>query len=460
MLLASCATVGPSYVAQPPATPTAWQGDPNSSIPNAPASASLDRWWESFHDATLNKLVDDAERSNLDIAAALARVDEARASRKAVASQLSPQIGISEQGERELASRHTFPGAILPNRGYSLFDAGPDLSWELDLFGGVHRQIQGAEVQIGSAQASADAVRLAVASEVARQYVGLRGLQARQAVAQSSLASARQLSWLVAERQRGGLATELEVERANAQAEAAASALPPLDAAALAYEHGLAVLTGRQPEALVASLSEAGPIPTAPDAIPVGLPSDLILRRPDLRAAERQLAAATDAVGATKAAGLPHFALTDSGGLASTALRTFLAGPSFLFSAVESLTASLFDGGRNRAEVREAKARVLEAQDAYSEASLVALREVEDVLVASQEDHKLVTDTAQQAESTTRALSLAREGYKGGLADLTTVLDAERANDAAQDQLTQARLAASSDAVALYRALGGGFAST
>ncbi|QMW21605.1 efflux transporter outer membrane subunit [Sandaracinobacteroides saxicola] len=454
LFLAGC-MVGPDYAALPPPAPPAFVGEPSRPSPLAEAEVPAE-WWRTLGDAMLDELVEEALAANLDIATALARIDEARASRTAVAAGLLPQItGSGSVGESSV-SRNTPNGAFLPQRTNPSFNLGANVAWETDLFGGLRRSVEAADARIGGAQASADAVRLATASEVARQYVALRGIQTRLAVADDNIAAARALRDVAREKRIGGIGTALDETRAAAQLELARAAAPPLRTAARTLMHGLAVLTAQPPTALMARLETAIPIPQPPLVVAAGLPASVLLRRPDMRVAERTYAAAVANIGVAKVEALPRLTLTGSGGGSSTALSNLLAAPSLVWQALGTLAGPIFDGGRAKSNIVAARARAEQARLTYQQTALVALREVEDALVALQNDRALLETLTAQAEQTSEAVRLTRIAYRGGIADFTTVLDAERTDAQAKDQLANAKAVAASDLIALYRVLGGG----
>ena len=463
---AGCATT-PDYHPPASAVPARWSEAPESS---ASATLSQAPWWTTFGDAELDSLVERAVRANLDLQLGEARVREARARRRAAAASLLPAVDARASIARERDSANApapvrvSPGGQLESRPgdvENLFQAGFDASWEIDLFGGRRRSVEAAQADLESAVYDRGAVMLTLLAEVARNYIELRGLQQRIAVQRGSLAARQDMLNLTRSRYAGGMASEFDVVRAEAQVEAIASQIPALEAACKETVHRLGVLLGQPPGALADELLQVRPVPVAavrlPVELPVGLPSDLLRQRPDIRRAERQLAAASARVGVATADLYPRFSLLGTAGLASVAAGDFFSRASTLWSIGPSMTWPIFRGGQIVATIEVRDAQQQQALIGYRRAILNALEDVENALVACRREQDRRAALARVLDANQRAVDLARTLYRGGMTDFRAVLDAERDLFQAQDDLARSDTATASDLVALYKALGGGW---
>jgi NodT family efflux transporter outer membrane factor (OMF) lipoprotein len=350
-----------------------------------------------------------------------------------------------------------FGGGGLPGVTTELYQIGFDANWELDIFGGTRRRIEAATADLAASVESRRDVLVTLLAEVARNYLELRGTQERLAVARENLAAQRQTVELTRSMYKSGLTSELDVARAAAQAATTASTIPPLEAQVRQSIHALSTLLGKEPNTLSAELTQASPLPPVPPQVPVGLPSELLRRRPDIRQAERQIAAATARIGSAKADLYPKFAITGSVGLDSSSLSQLLNASSRYFLINPTVSWPLFDAGRIRSNIALQKANRQEALLQYRNSILSALREVEDALAAYTTQQARRTALAEALGQSRQALELAQDQYQHGLADFLTVLDAQRSVLAAQDTLAQSSQTVCTDLVALYKALGGGW---
>jgi NodT family efflux transporter outer membrane factor (OMF) lipoprotein len=451
--LAGC-TAGPDYH-RPQIDLTAAYRTPVSITPAA------DRWWTSFDDAVLDRLVERALAQNLDIAAASARVDQARAAARGASAALLPHADMAASSERNRQSLRTPFGAVanqlgLP-RSYSLYQIGAQTSWEIDLFGGLRRAREAARADYASTAAEAEAVRLSIAAETADAYLQLRGLQARLNVATRQLETERQLATLVRQQADQGIVADRELNRVLGELQGIEAALAPLRAAAAGQINRLAVLTGRQAGADPDGLEAARAIPHAPDPSGSAYPAELMRRRPDLVAAERRLAAANARIGVSVADYYPHITLSGLLGLASVGTGELFTGGAFQAGGGGALRWRLFDFGRVDAEVAEARGREAEALARYRGSVLRATEDVETALVRLQEGRTEIGLREQEVASLTRSRDQARQGYSGGVLALVDVLDADRALLDASDRLAAARAETARASVAAIRALGGGW---
>ena len=459
LLLAGC-TVGPDYGEPQMAVPAAYLEAPGA------GEAELDNWWLGFGDARLNALVDRALQQNLDIELAAARIREARALERVAGASASPQVTTGASVNRQRISENAFPvppvpgeggGGVVLGEGFTSWRAGFDASWEIDLFGRNRREVEAAQARTGSAIWNRRDSQVRVAAEVASAYLRLRTLQARIANAEAELARQQRFEQLVEVRTRGGLVTGQDLEQQRSERAMAAAEIPMLEAQAKAEIHALGVLVGQTPDALAAELQPTARLPSPP-VIPAGVPSELLRRRPDIRAAERELAAATADIGVAVADLYPRFSLTAGPALVSTALGSLLEWGSRSISAGAALDWPIFDGGRRRANIEVQNARQEQEMIAYRKAVLTGLEDVEDSLSGIGGHRHRLADLEQALATATRAEEIARTRYRGGLVTLSNVLQAQERRLSLEEQVIETKGALARDTVALVKALGGGWA--
>jgi NodT family efflux transporter outer membrane factor (OMF) lipoprotein len=420
----------------------------------APATPDVAKWWENFNDPQLNSLVQRAVDQNLDVKAASARLKQARAQYGVVSADRFPQVNTSAS----YAAVRT-PGAGENN----LWKAGFDAAWELDVFGGIRRNVEAATYDIQASIEDRRNVLVTLTSDIAVNYVTLRGFQRQIVIAKENIAAQRETLGVTRKKFEAGLkdATELDVSRAQALVETTESQLPSLEQGELQSAHRLAILLGQEPTALLAELHPDKPIPNVDvPEIPVGLPSDLLRRRPDVQRAERQLAASTARIGVATADLFPRFSLTGSLGLESNQFHEIFNYGNRFWSVGPSVSWPLLDWGRIRSNIRVQNALTELAFVNYQQVVLNSLGEVEDALVAYSREQVRRKSLAASVESNKRAVTLATQRYNAGLTDFLSVLDAQRALYVVQDQLVQSDKTVSTNLVALYKALGGGWEST
>lgn len=454
-LVVGCA-LGPTYRAPKSDVPAQW---------NVPLSggerqrqADISQWWRSFGDTELDALVQQAVQSNFTVRIAESRVREARAERTVVAGGSWPSVGSSIGYSRNRYGRNGFP-PLPPGTPlvYNLYSAGFDASWELDVFGGTRRAVEAASDEIGAAEFGERDVLISLLAEVGRNYIEVRGYQERLTIARRDIAIQSDILELTRSRFRSGLSGALDVEQARALLTSTKAQVPPLQTALDEAVRHLGVLLGEPPGALMKELSVTKPIPLTPPVVPVGLPADLLERRPDVRRAERELAAATARIGVAKADLFPEFSLTGFAGVDSTSGSNWLDYASRFWSVGPTLRWELFEAGRIRANVRVQTARQAEALDSYQQVVLVALEEAENALVAYAKEQTHRELLAQTVDADQQALELSTQLYRAGLVDFLRVLDSERSLYAAQDALSRSDQSVSLDLVQLYKALGGGW---
>jgi outer membrane protein, multidrug efflux system len=418
-------------------------------------------WWTKFDDPQLNSLVSRALGANHELAVARARVQEARAMERITKSGLYPTVDLSAAvlKNRGSAAGFGFPYGI-PGEDSNLFQIGFDATYEIDLFGGIRRSIEAAGALADATVNERRAVHVTLLGEVARNYIALRALQRRLDVARANLADQRQTLDVVQRRFKNGLVRNFDLVRATAEVAATESSIPPLQAGIRQAMYGLAVLLGEQPAALEKELTAAAPIPPAPPKVPVGMPSELLRRRPDVMRAERLLAAATAQQGVATAEFFPHLILGGTAGVQSRQFSELFSQhdpSSGFYAAGPAARWTIFDGGRRRANLDVSKARVAAALATYEGTVLAALRDVESSLTAYSHDQARRESLAALTAQNREAVRIAQREYENGLIDLLDLLEVQRNLYASQDALAQSDQAVASDLVALYKALGGGW---
>ena len=465
--LSGCA-VGPNYKRPQVAVPNHY------TVPTARGTSAAwppsERWWTEFRDPELDSLIERAVENNLDLKVALERVQEARAARGIAKSGYYPTVdaGVSAtrlrggftQGVTRLVPTPSNSGAatsVISPFETSIFQGSLSASWELDVFGGVRRGVQAATADIAQAEENRHDVNVILLGDVGRTYVELRGFQRRLEIANKNIKTQQDTLDLTSARAKGGLATELDVSRAAAQLESTKAAVPTLLSGIDVSIHRLSVLLGQEPGALGSELEKGAEIPAGAPNVEVGLPSDLLERRPDIRRAEAQLAAATARIGEAKADLFPHFVLTGTAGRQATQIHELTLGAGNFYGVGPGITLPLFTGGRIRSNIAVQTSRERSALLSYQSAILNALEEVEDSLVNYSQEQERRDQLKQAVEHSQLALDLATEQYKAGLADFLSVLDAQRDLYANEDQLVQSQTSVTTNLVGLYRALGGGW---
>jgi outer membrane protein, multidrug efflux system len=458
-LVAGC-SVGPDYKEPALAVPASWQEAQQKGVDVRPVE--MPRWWTTFKDPLLNSLVERAVQTNLDLRVAEARIREARASRALVAAGQWPTVDVLGSYSRNRTSENALAlGSLAPQGGgkleQDLFKTGFDASWEIDVFGGVRRSIEAADANIDGTRESRRDVLVTLLGDVAKNYIDLRGFQRRLAVARANLKAQQDTLELIRIRFQAGLTSDLEVAQAEAQANTTAAQIPTLEASLKQAAYGLDLLLGLAPGALWNELSSETAIPSLPPEVLVGLPSELLRRRPDIRVAERRLAAATAQVGAAMADLFPKFSLTGLAGLQSISASDWFTGRSRYWSIGPTVTWPIFDAGRIRANIEIRNAQQEQALNQYEKTVLAALGDVEKSLVSYSREQVRQRSLAEAVASSRRAVEMANELYIRGLNDFLNVLDTQRSLYAAENDLAQSEATMASNLVALYKALGGGW---
>jgi NodT family efflux transporter outer membrane factor (OMF) lipoprotein len=414
------------------------------------------RWWTTFGDPMLEALVERAARANQDLRIAAARVREARALRARAVGDFFPIVDAdgSYTNARRSENALNFPVDQLQT---GLWETGFDAAWEIDVFGGKRRALEAATADLAAAVEDLRDVLVTVLAEVARNYVEVRSLQQRLDIARRNIGAQQEALEITEARVRAGLTSELDVTQAAAILETTRAQVPALETALHAAIHRLGVLLGEGPGALLGELAAAAPVPAPPPRVPIGLPADLLRRRPDVRESERRLAAATARIGVETAELFPKLSLTGVAGLQSLSASDLFTGASRYWSAGPTVRWRLFDGGRIRAQIRAEDARQEAALAAYEKTVLRALEEVENALVAYAKEQARYEALADAVAANRRALELSSALYTTGIGEFLSVLDAERSLHRTEDELAASQGTVSLNLVALYKALGGGW---
>jgi len=443
-LLAGCATSGPDYRA--PTAAALKVPDSYFGAAPAPSAEDLAAWWRQLGDPQLDSIVARALAGNLDLAVAETRLRQAREAVVQARAARLPTLGASG-GVRQSVDANG-------NADTSL-SLGADASWEADLFGGISRGIEAARADAEGSAYDLAAVRVAIVGEVVTNYIQARLDQQRLAIARDTLAIADENLDIAGWRVRAGLVSSLDVEQARGARAQAAASIPNLERAFAAAAYRLGVLTGQPPAALMSELDPPRPIPAAPAQVAAGIPADTLRQRPDVRAAERSLAAQTARIGVAAAQLKPGLRLT--GNIGSAALSIGGLVDAIAGSLFAGLTQTLFDGGRLKSQVRAQRAAAEGARATYRQAVLVALEDVENGLVALEAAKQRRAEFAVALDAATNQAILARSEYRAGLTDFQTLLEAERALLSARDGLANSEADQALAIVQLYRALGGGW---
>ena len=478
--------VGPNYRPPDARVQAGWASlgtRPSGPAATQVSTATADRantalWWRNFNDPVLDELVTEALASNLDVAQAVARLRQARAQRRVAAGQFYPAVDLSGSYRRSGTGRDndrngggstTNPTTGAPiitgalgttaSRSNDQFQLGFDAAWELDVFGGLRRGVEAADASIRAGVADLQNVRLTLVSEVAVNYFALRGAQQRLAFAERNL-QIQQRSLEVTRRQfAGGIVSGLDLAQAEAQIASTQSQIPALEQAARVAIFDLALLLGREPATLVDPLTAAGPIPaTAAPAVPAGLPSDLLRRRPDVRRAEAQLHAAVANIGVATADLFPRFTLTGTFGTEDQKVRRLFNWGNTIWSFGPNISWNVFDlGGRIRGNIALTEAQRDEAFFAYRQTVLIALRDAEQALTAYDFEQRRRVGLRAAVGANRRSVDLSQRLYAQGQTEFVNVLTAQQALLGSEDALVQSDQQVAANLVAIYKALGGGW---
>ncbi len=500
-------TVGPNFQEPSLWAPTSWFASRPAAPPPTPSQVVMEpldpAWWQAFNDPILTELEQQVAFSNLDVRLATVRLQESRLQRGVTAADEFPQVNGNASYDREKVSDRGVVGLLggggstgasnsslgtaangttgrqggIPTGlssqatggpgthvgSFNLFQTGFDSTWEIDFWGRVRRQVEAADASINaSAEARRDSM-VTVLAEVARDYLQYRGQQRDLQIALDTLASDQQSLRLTQERQRGGLTTGLDVANAAAQVNITSAQIPQLRAQAATTLNAISLLLGQTPGSLTAKLVTPQPVPPVPPAVPVGLPSELAQRRPDIRRAEAQLHAATADIGAAEADFFPKVTLSGSIGVQATQLKdlgNFGAFGALQYSGGPSISIPIFEGGRLKYTLDLRKAQQQEAAVQYQQVVLQAFHDVDNALTNYSAEQLRREQLARAVDQSRHALELARQQYTQGLGTFLDVLTAQRTLFQSQQQYADSTTTVSTNLVQLYKALGGGWESS
>ncbi|NTV50028.1 MAG: efflux transporter outer membrane subunit [Geobacteraceae bacterium] len=456
VFLSGC-VVGPDYRAPVMETPPAWHSEISGGLKNSESeSAQLAQWWQILGDPLLSHLIEEAAENNLDLKLAGARLRESRARRGASEADRMPTVKAGVGAGRSRTSEETGAGV---SRTTDTYSAQLDASWELDLFGGRRRAL---EATSATAEASLENIRdvqVSLLAEVVLAYIGIRSYQAQIDSTAATIASLAETEQIAGWRFQAGLVNQLDVEQARLNLEQTRAQLPALISNLEQSKNNLALLLGRSGDTLK-ELQIKTPIPVVPAEVAIGVPAETLRQRPDIRRAERQLAAATAQVGEAEAARYPDLTLSGTLGLQAVSLGNLLNSGAFMYSLAANTAATIFDGGRLKQKVEIQNALQEQALISYQSAVQGALRDVENGLVAYTEELNRKSRLKDAVKSAQNAEGLARSQYASGLVDFITVLDTQRSLLSLQDQLIVSDAAVTSNLARLYKALGGGWSHT
>ncbi len=486
LLLAGC-TVGPNYESPSPWSPDSWFRSTRTEKATTPISLPVAQpinveWWTILGDPQLTALMHRIADSNLDVRVADLRLAQSRAQRGVAYAASFPTLNGNSSYTRQQLSKNGVVSLLgsgggdpstqnnglggrqgaVPNSfgsigAFDLFQAGFDASWELDLWGKVRRQVESASAAVDASIEARHNTLLTSLAELARNYVQLRGLQESERIVRSNLSTAEQAVRLTDERVRGGLATDLDLANARAQAEATGANLPQLEAQELQAINAISFLLGEAPGAMGAQLETRKPLTPVPPTVPIGLPSELVSRRPDIRQADAQLHSATADIGVAEANFLPSVTLSGSVALQATQFSRVFDVNALTYGVGPSISIPIFEGGRLTATLELRKEAAKEAALNYQRTVLQAFHDVDNALIAYRADQlrreRLIAQTVQSR----RALQIANERYRNGLSDFLEVLTAQRTLLQADQDQASATTTVSTDLITLYKALGGGW---
>lgn len=456
LFLGAC-TVGPDYMAPDVAAvaPATWRANTGNQIEKP---AELAQWWRKLNDPTLNRLIGESIQGNLDLKSAEARIRQAVAVRRATSGDLFPSLSLSGSATRLQSARNSNT-RFLPRVSES-YKGGFDTAWEIDLFGGIRRSVEAARADQEATEENLRDVLVSLTAEVALNYIDLRSFQQRIAIAQSNLESQNETLEFVRSRQEAGLIEELEVERFVENVENTRAGIPTLKTSYVAAKNRITTLLGLTPGELDEVLSTSKALPTVPIRVAVGIPAETLRRRPDVQAAERQLASETARVGVAVAELYPKFALNGSIGVESLSASDFFSAGSGVFNIGPSVSWNIFRAGTVRQNIAAQDAVQEQALIAYESAILNSLEEVENALTALTNEQIRERSLSRSAAASSKAAGIARSQYEdGGLTTFLDVLDAERSRLNSEDALATSRATIVSNLIRLYRTLGGGWES-
>ena len=448
-----CKTVGPDYTHPQMATPANWTSDLQRGLIGAAADTNLiERWWTVFNDPVLSDMVERARAGNLEIRQAEVRVREARAQRGMAKAGLFPTVGGNASVSRTSAGNEAGNGQTT-----DFFVTSLDASWELDIFGGKRRSLESANAIWQASEESLRDVQVSLLAEVALNYVEVRSYQELLSITESNVLTRAETYDITRWRREAGLTTQLDEDQAKQSLEQVRAQAPALHTSLEQAKYRLAVLLGQPPGALQDLLAEQQPVPSTPVEVAVGVPADLLRRRPDIRSAERQLAAQTAQIGVAKAQLYPSFSLAGTLGLESLEYANLYSASARAAQGLAKAAWTIFDGGSLRQNIKLQTVKQEAALSFYESTVLTALKDVESALVAYANEQTRRNALAAAVQAGQSAFELARFQYNSGLVDFQTVLDTQQSLLSTQDQLAVSQAKVTTNLISLYKALGGGW---
>ena len=486
LALSGC-MVGPNFERPTSSTPEVFDRTQSAQAPSKPVESDFNPdWWTLFDDPMLNSLEKQLTDANLDVAAASARLLQSRAEQRVAGAAEYPTLtgaasynrergsengilsllGVTPTSKQSQSASGSAPlgvSAMPGSKGspaYNLYQFGFDASWEIDIWGRVRRGVEAASALTEASYEDRNAVLLSTRAELARDYIELRDTQALLQIAQQNLEIARDATKLTQTRVREGVTTDLDVANASAQVASIESLIPTLESHKKTTINAIGVLLAEEPGALTKTLDDPRDVPALPQQVPIGFPSELVQRRPDIRKAEAELHAATAAIGMAKADFYPRISLNGSAGFQSLQLSSLADWASGQFVVGPSITMPIFEGGRLKGTLQLREAQQQEAAIVYKRTVLQAWREVDDALIvydAEQQRHERLQEVVNL---NLRALSIARQRYKAGAVDFLDVLNVQKQLLEAQSNLEQSKAEAATNLITLCKVLGGGWEST
>ena len=453
LLAGGCLSVGPDYI--PPETPAVmgWSTALNSGVTSgATDQKALSRWWTVFNDPALAALMECARTNNLDLRQAEGRLREARAQRGIARADRFPTLGASGSASQGQSSKESGTGTSSEH-----FSASLDASWELDFFGKKRRALESADATLQASQEDLHDTLVSLLAEVALDYVDIRSYQMRLTISETNLIAQSDTYNIARWRREAGLTTQLDEDQARLSLEQTRAEIPTLQTGLAKAKYQLSVLMGQPPGTQGEALANRKAIPVAPTELAIGVPADLLRRRPDVRRAERQLAVQTAQIGVAAAARYPSFSLAGSIGLESLAFHNLFTVGARTATAAADAAWTLIDGGRIEQGIAVQTAKQEQALNLYKATVLTAFLDVENALVANANERTRRRALEEAMKSGQSAFELARDQYSSGLANFQTVLDAQRSLLSVQTQCATSDAEVTSNMIRLYKALGGGW---
>ena len=451
--------VGPAYKAPVPPVPDAWSSGIAEGLEKG--KPNLEEWWKTLNDPVLEDMIQRARTSNLTVKQTLSVVREARFRRGVVAIGLQPNVDLSTSYARTKPSPNMPPYAFIQppdlrqTNGVNLYQFGFDMAWEIDIFGGIRRQIEAASAGLGATVENYRDVLVSLLGEVGSTYVDIRTLQQRIAYAETNVRTQRETLDIVRARYEAGLVGQLDVEQAESNLAYTESTLPPLRQGLAAARNRMAVLLGQSPNSLPAELNRPSPLPAPPPQLGVGLPVNLLRQRPDVRRAERNLASQVAGIGVATADLYPHLGL--GGNLSWETVDFENPGKSLTYTVGPYFKWNVFNRRRIKGNIHGQEEVAEQALLSYQQSVLLALAEVESTMVAYREERERYAGLTRAVGATVKATDLVKTLYTSGLIDFQNVLDTERFLATQQDQLASSEGQVLKDLIALYKGLGGGW---